>query len=207
MEQLNALRQTIGSFLGQVVTPEMAVAIELSAIAAALPHDPINPLKFGSVEKNGYMIQAERFADILSEIHPLHLAHWQETERHRHGLMMIPDYKSLLDDERAGKLIQFTVRKDGELVGNLRIYLGKSRHTSSKFATEDTLYLKPEHRGGMTAIALMRFAEGALLSIGVREIRADSKLINNADVLMRRMKYEAVAIKFVKIFKESSDVC
>lgn len=205
MEQINALRQTIGSFLGQVVTPEMAVAIELSAVA--VPDARINPLKFGSVEKNGYVIQAESFADILMEIHPLHLAHWQETERHRHGLMMIPDYKSLLDDEFAGKLIQFTVRKDGELVGNLRMYLGKSRHTSSKFATEDTLYLKPEHRGGMTAIALMRFAEGALLSIGVREIRADSKLINNADVLMRRMKYEAVAIKFVKIFKENDLVC
>ena len=90
----------------------------------------------------------------------------------------------------------------GALVGNLRMYVGTSRHTGTKFATEDTLYLAPKVRGGFAALALMRFAEKSLLSIGVREIRADSKLINNADVLMRRLGYEPVALQFVKVFKE-----
>lgn len=68
------------------------------------------------------------------------------------------------------------------------------------------LYLAPEVRGGFAAVTLMRFAEGALLSIGVREIRADSKLVNRADVLMRRLGYEPVALKFVKVFKEHDSV-
>jgi hypothetical protein len=52
----------------------------------------------------------------------------------------------------------------------------------------------------------MRFAETDLRSIGVREIDADSKLVNNADTLMRRLKYQPVAIRFSKIFKEDCHV-
>jgi len=158
--------------------------------------------------KGGLLFRAERMRDVLAELHPLHQAHWLETEKHRHGLPLAPDYDAMLADERAGRLVQFTARDERhELVGNLRMYLGVSRHSGTKFATEDTLYLAPKARGGFTALALMRFAERALLSIGVREIRADSKLVNNAGALMRRMGYEPVATQYVKIFKESSHVC
>ena len=40
------------------------------------------------------------------------------------------------------------------------------------------------------------------VQIGVREIEANSKLINGADVLMRRRKFTPVAIQFHKIVKE-----
>lgn len=200
MLHLSALRQAIGCRLGQVLTADVAAAIEVAAHEA--PDRSIDPAQFGSTSRAGLAIQAERMRDILGELHPLHQAHWIETEKHRHGLALAPDYGAMLDDERAGRLIQFTVRDAGELVGNLRMYVGTSRHTGTKFATEDTLYLAPKVRGGFAALALMRFAEQSLLSIGVREIRADSKLINNADVLMRRLGYEPVALQFVKVFKE-----
>jgi hypothetical protein len=198
---LSSLRSAIGCHLGEVLTAEVAASIE--AGAAGAPDLSVDHSAIGCMRRSGLRFQAERLSDILDEIHPLHQAHWLETEKHRHGLLMAPDYGSMLDDERAGRLIQFTVRDEaGTLVGNLRMYVGVSRHTGTKFAHEDTLYLKPEVRGGFAALTLMRFAEGALLAIGVREIRADSKLVNNADVLMRRLGYVPVALQFVKIFKE-----
>ena len=119
------------------------------------------------------------------------------------GLPMRPDYVAAMAQEQAGRMVQFTVRHapTGELVGNLRMYLAQSTHTQTPYAQEDTLYLKPEHRGGFTVMALLRFAEAALQSIGVQEIRIHSKLVNNADVLMRRMKYQPVALEFVKFLR------
>lgn len=199
------LRQAIGKHLGQVLTPEVAAAIESDARKA--PDLSIDPVQFGVLFKGGLLFRAERMRDIVDELHPLHQAHWLETEKHRHGLPLAPDYAAMLADEQAGRLIQFTVRTEShELVGNLRMYVGVSRHTGTKFAHEDTLYLAPRVRGGFAAVHLMRFAEASLIAAGVREIRADSKLVNNAGVLMRRLGYEPVATQFIKIFKEQPHV-
>ena len=205
MPNITPLRKTLGGFLGQVLTPEMAAEIELAV--ELVPDNYIDLAQFGELQHGKYIIRAERFADIQDELHALHQLHWLETEKHRHGLAMNPDYAVMLADERAGKLIQFTVRKDEELIGHCRMYLSVSRHTQTKFATEDTLFFKPENRGGFTAIVFMRWIERELLKLGIREIRVNSKTINRADVLMRRLGYQEVSIEFVKVFPEATHEC
>jgi len=195
------IRQVLSEHIGKVLTPDLACDIELAATSPQ--ESPINPVSFGETEHDGYEIRAERMADILPELHPLHEAHWQETEGYRHGFSLNPDYLRYQAIERAGGLIQFTARKDGELVGNLRLFMSESLHTQTSLVTEDTIFLKPEHRGGFLAMAMLRFGEDAVRSLGAQEIRSNSKLVNRADVLMRRMKYEPFAIQFAKFFKES----
>lgn len=194
------IRQVLSANLGKSLTPELACEIELAALKQ--PGEAIDPASLGATHHRGYEIRAERLAEILTELHPLHVAHWGETEKHRHGLPLNPDYLAMTAMEQSGRLIQFTVRHGGALVGNLRMYLGVSLHSQTRYASEDTLFLLPEHRGGFLVMALIRFAEGALRSIGISEIRVTSKLVNNADVLMRRMKYQPVALEFVKFFHE-----
>lgn len=201
MPQLDVFRSTLAAKLGRVLTPEDAAEIE--AAFFFVPDESHEPKQFGKVERSGYSIQAEKFADIVGEIHPLHQQHWLETEKHRHGLVLNPNYDTLLACERAGRLLQFTMRTDaGELVGNLRMYILPCAHTKTQYGMEDTLFIKPEHRGGFNVMALMRFAEVSLRSLGIREIRVNSKLVNKADVLMRRMGYDPVALEFVKFFEE-----
>lgn len=199
MPQLDVIRATLAAKLGRVLLPEDAAEIEA---AIFYPSDrTINPAQFGWMDRNGYRIQAERFSSIIDQLHLLHLEHWSETEKHRAGLPFAPDYPQAIARERAGKLLQFTMRTDaGELVGNLRMYLDVSMHTQTQYAAEDTLFIRPQHRGSFAVMALIRFAESSLLSLGVREIRVNSKLVNRADVLMRRMGYDPVALEFVKIF-------
>lgn len=192
------LRRALAVNLGHVLTPELAAAIE--AQACATPDHAIDCAALGSERHGEYLIRAERLRDVLPELHPLHVLHWHETEKHRHGLPLDPDYDGMLTRERAGRLVQFVARRDGAVAGHLRMYLGRSMHTGTTFAEEDTLFILPAHRGGMLAVALLRFAEGALRRLGAREIRADSKLINRADVLMKRLGYKPVALKFIKVF-------
>lgn len=199
------LRAALVAHLGQPLTPEVAAAIEV--MAHGRQDESIDPAQFAPQAYKTYTFQLERFRDIVAELHTLHEQHWQETERHRHGIGLNPDYPALLIDEQAGRMLQFTVRDAARtLVGNLRLYLAHSRHTRTLHATEDTLYIVPEHRGGFMAVAFLRYAEQCLRDLGVAEMRADSKLVNNADVLMRRMGYQPVAMQFVKILKESPDV-
>jgi GNAT superfamily N-acetyltransferase len=205
---LHLLRAALAHFIGQTLTPEVAGRIEFIATGNEdLAHDP---KKFQPLTVGDYVIQVERLKDIVDELHALHVPHWSETERHRHGIPLDVDYPAMLADERAGRLIQFTVRELREmtLVGNLRAYVLMSRHTKTLFAHEDTLFVAPAHRGGFLAMRLLDYAEHVLVDqLGVREIRADSKLVNRADVLMRRRKYMAVSTGFVKIFPEKEQQC
>lgn len=204
MSNIPHLRKTIGAFLGKVLTPEMAAQIEVSADYQE--DNRIDIEKFDRIERGDLVFQAERMHGILPELHGLHQMHWAETEGYRHGFRLHPDYDAMLLDECAGRLLQFTIRKHESLIGNLRMYVVHSRHTRVKMAVEDTLFIVPSERGGFSAMTLMRLAEKSLRSIGVRQIECTSKVVNKADVLMRRMKYEHFGHQFVKIFPENSHV-
>lgn len=184
-----------------VLTPELAASIEIAAHVE--PDASIDPQRFAQAQHGRFTFAVERMRDIMVEIEAQHRAHWGETEKHRHGLPFAPLYDEVLADEKRGLRVQFTVRgAAGVLAGNLAMYLGRSRHSGTVFAREDTLYVAPEFRGGMTVVAFLRYAEPVLRSLGAREIRVDSKLVNRADVLMRRLGYSPVSMQFVKIFKE-----
>ena len=193
-------RELLLASIGQQLTPALCAALEKAAWQQ--PDCSIALDQFESVSFKGYSLQAERFETIVEELDQLHAAHWLETEKHRHGLAFQPDYPAFCARERAGGLLQFTARDASGIVGHVRMYLCKSTHSSSLFAEEDTLYIRPEHRGGFLVMALMRYAERCLRQVGVREIRADSKLLNHADVLMKRLGYTPVALKFHKFFED-----
>lgn len=194
---VSPLRNALAAHLGQVLTPEVAAGIELETLAPA--NDGFDPAIFGQVVYGEYTIGVERFSSIVEEMHALHELHWLETEKHRHGLTLNPDYLQFIARERSGQMVQFTMRcAKGVLVGNLRMYLATSLHTQTRYASEDTLFIHPDHRGGFAVMALMRFAESSLHAIGIREIRVSTKTVNKADVHMRRMDYTPVAIEFVK---------
>lgn len=205
--QVHRFRMAMAQHMGRIMTPEMAAAIEAAAF-----HEPdrsVSPQRFAPVRHGDYTIRVESFREILEEIAPMHEEHWQETEKHRHGLRINPAYDRMMALERAGSLVQYTVRcghsGDGEIAGHLRMYQLESMHTQLPVAHEDTLFLRPDHRpGGHLMVALLRYAEATHAELGAREIQANSKVVNNADVLMRRLRYQHVGNQFSKILTEKS---
>lgn len=196
------LRQALGACLGKTLTPELAVAIEMAAFDNEdRSHDP---LKFGEREYKGIVFRAERFSEILEELHVLHKEHFAETEIHRLGFGMNPDYDYMADMERQGRMVQFTARdaETNRLVGNIRMYVQTSVHTGNLYASEDTFYVLPEYRKGFMALRFWQFMEESMRVIGVSEIRTDSKVINKVHRLNEYCGYKHVANKYVKIFSE-----
>jgi hypothetical protein len=188
------LRDALAARFDQVITP--AVAAEIMRAAIASPDRSYDVAKFGSQDYRGVTFQAERLADVLDELKPLHQAHFEETETHHHHLGLVPNYTDMLARERDGRLIQFTARKGRELVGHIRMNVLDSLHTPSLFATEEVLYLRPEARNGFTAVRFIQFVERALESIGVAEIRTDSK--GGSTRLMTYLGYRPISTKFYK---------
>lgn len=199
MDRLARFRQALVPHLGQPLSPELCAALEHAAFAT--PDERIDSGQFEPQACGSYTFAVESFAAVLPELHRLHEAHFAETEKHRHGLPLAPDYDAMAADERAGRLVQFTARHQGALVGNLRVYLGTSRHTGTRFATEDTLYLLPEHRGGRTAMRFVQYAERCLSTLDVREVRATAKLVNGAARFLEGCGYRPVATELVKFLE------
>ncbi|MCY1165187.1 hypothetical protein D9M73_50870 [compost metagenome] len=200
---LDSFRKALGSKLGEVITPELAAWLEANAFDRLdLSFDPAI---FGSALYRGLLFRVERIRDIEKEIHPLHELHWQETEKHRHGLQMQPNYAGFKASEMAGRLLQFTARDaDGALVGNIRMKLYTSEHTQRLVAQEDTFYLMPAARKGFTAIRFWQFMEQAVEAIGVGEIYTDSKVANQVGRLNEYLGYTHVANVYHKFLGEKS---
>ena len=196
------LQLALASHLGQILTPEVAAAIEVAAFDTE--DRSHHPEKFGEREYRGFVFRVERFRDIIEEMHVLHERHFEETEKHRLGFGLNPNYDYMCESERLGTMVQFVCRlkETGELVGNIRMYIQTSLHTGTLYASEDTFYLLPDYRQGFTALRFWQFMEEGLKSIGVREIRTDSKVINKVNKLNEYCGYTHVANKYVKIFSE-----
>lgn len=165
-----------------------------------IPLDGIAPLSL-----RGFVFAAERYSDCLDELKLLHAAHWQETEGHRHGLALNPDYDGFLRTEMAGRLLFFSIRRDGELVGHTTMKLFRSMHTQTMVAEEDSLFMRADQRGSaFVVLQFIKYVTGVLAGVGVAEIRASTKLVNRADKLLMRSGFKPVAIQLVKVLGEAA---
>lgn len=193
------LREVLGANLGSVLTPELAATIEHMAFDRA--DRAVDPGRFTPAEYHGLAFAVESFREILPELELLHAAHFTETESHLPDDAMAPDYGYMAERERTGSLIQFTARnKGGDLVGNLRIYLGQSVHTGRLFAEEDTFYLSPAVRRGFAAMKFLEYAEQELFkTLGVIELRATTKLVNKAGELLVFRGYHHISNQYIKV--------
>lgn len=187
---------------GEVITQELAVQM----VRELFPDRSYAPERFTLGGYQGYTFQVERLADVLPELHAHHELHYRETEKHRAGIPLDMDYPGMLERERAGGLIQFTarVKSTGTLVGNIRINIASSSHTRTLLSTEDTFFVLPEHRRGFMAVRFWQWAEACGISIGIREARFNSKLVNKADRLAIYLGYKPVGTMMVKVYDPSA---
>ena len=199
-ELLNLLRRNVGSTLTPDIAADICVAagkIETLVLAADIAG-------IQSAHCQGFTFSVERIEDIVDEIKPLHRAHWDETEEHRHGLPFQPDYATFIRYERAGRYVLFTLRSEGKLSGNCAMYLDKSAHTQTTIATEDTLYLLPDARRGRVARSFVTYVENAMGQLGAREINITVKTVNKAGRFFRLLGYRHVENGLTKILESEN---
>lgn len=196
---MKGLPEVLIQYKGRVLDAGTIIAIVNEATAVPDARIPIAHIE--PVAVRGFVFAVERYADCLDELKPLHRAHWLETEKYRHELPLDPDYDGFLRMEMAGRLMLFTIRKDGELVGHTTMKLMRSMHSQTLVANEDSLFLRADQRGNpFVMLSFIRYAADTLFAhADVKEIRVSSKIINKADKLMVRAGFEPFAIQLVKM--------
>lgn len=196
-ELITLLRRNIGSPL----TPELAadICVAGNRIEPLVQASTIEKIKARHYE--GFVFAVEHIEDIAGELKPLHRAHWDETEVHRHELPFNPDYETFIRYEQAGRYVLLTLRRDDKLLGNCAMYLDKSTHTQTIIATEDTLYLSPQARTGRVARCFVAYVENAMRLLGAREINITVKTVNKAGRFFRLLGYRHVENGLTKILE------
>lgn len=197
---LDLLKRNVGSIL----TPDLAADIcvtagQMETLVSAADIAGVQPAVY-----QGFTFSVERIEDIAEEIKPLHRAHWDETEAHRHGLPFQPDYATFIRYERAGRYMLFTLRSEGTLSGNCAMYLDRSAHTQTIIATEDTLYLLPEARRGRVANRFVAYVENAMRQVRAREINITVKTVNKAGRFFQLLGYRHVENGLTKILEDEN---
>ncbi len=194
---LDALVKALQNNLGNVITNELVYGI-LAAIQNEERSNAINIQDIPAIEYADHLIQVERIEDVLHELKPVHSAHWQETERYRHGIALNPDYNYMINAERSGRFMLFTVRNQSGVVGNCMMYLSRSTHTQRWVAEEDTIFILPEYRKGRLGVRLIRYVEDVLRNMGVTEIRVTVKTVNDVGRLLSHLGYNHTGNQLTK---------
>lgn len=145
-----------------------------------------------------FVFAREDLEQALEEGKPLFEAHWRETEMYQSGIPFDPNYKRYIDFNKTGFYQFYTVRKDGELVGDAGVYVTEGMYTRKKIATEDTWYLKPEVRGGILAARFLGFVEEQLRQQGVEDFYMQTKLANKAGKILELRGFTHIANQYWK---------
>ena len=138
----------------------------------------------------------EQISDVLGEIKPLLEEHWKEIA-HYQDIPLDPHWPGYYAAEDAGKLRIFTVREDGKLVGYAVFFVGNLHYKSTKIATQDILFVLPEHRG-LTGARLIRYCDEYLQAEGAQAVFHHVKRAHNFGPLLERMGYEAIDVVYGK---------
>lgn len=153
-----------------------------------------------------YQISIENGHENYLELEPNYRAHFAEMKaRLGSDGVAIAEYNPRLDlyfeAFDGGWLINYVVRFKGKAVGHSNVYVTADMHTSEMIASEDTIYILPDHRNGIGK-ALVKFILYDLKSRGVQRVQISPVTDLRVAKIWRRMGFLDVANLMSYSFKE-----
>lgn len=114
------------------------------------------------------MFGTEPISRVFEDGDDLILQHFAEVRFSIPEDHLVLAYDRLNQLDRDGKLVTFTVRERGALVGYCVLIIGQSLHDSQeRHAYQDALYLRPDMRRGSLGMDFIRWCDEQLASMGV----------------------------------------
>ena len=134
--------------------------------------------------------QRERLADLLEEIGPLLVAHWQEVAPYQ-DIPVKPRIEHYLKVDDLGMLRCFTLRQDGKLIGYAIFFAVESLQSEGvKVAKHEVLYIAPEHRLGMRGMKLVHDCDQELRMEGITIVQHTVRPTCDYSEMLERLGYE-----------------
>jgi hypothetical protein len=135
-------------------------------------------------------LKIESLFDIMPEMELLTEQHYQEITLYKDKVKLNPDWSSYKKLEENNQFFLFTARVDGELVGYSAFFLKPHIHYKDMLVgSNDVLFLKKEHRSGLTGIKLLRYSEQKMKEFGANKITWHVKYSNDFRPILHRMGY------------------
>lgn len=145
--------------------------------------------------------QQEFLIQVEGEVRPLLEQHWEEIALNKDRIKLNPDWDAYHLLEQANALKIFTARSEGKLVGYFVVVVQPNLHYKDHlFATNDIIYLHPDHRKGRTGLKLIQFAEKCLKEDGVSVLTINTKVHKPFDKVMEFLGFgliERVYSKYI----------
>jgi GNAT superfamily N-acetyltransferase len=143
----------------------------------------------------------EFYKQVRAELPDLISLHYEEIALNKDAIKLNPDWDAYAEGEAQGAIKCFTARDGGKLVGYFVVCLHRSLHYKDHlYATNDIIFLHPDHRKGFAGPRLIKFAEQCLKDDGVSLLFINSKTHKPFDALLRRMGYSHIENVFSKRF-------
>lgn len=117
------------------------------------------------------------FNSALPEMRPLFERHWKEIATYK-DIPLDPNYDWYMEAERAGLLVTYIARSEGELVG-YAIFIIQPSHIHYRghgWAMNDIIWVSPDHRGGGIGSGLMDFVEADLAGRNIHVVHMRTKV-------------------------------
>lgn len=142
-----------------------------------------------------YTFYVEPIGNNLPETIAMWKAHWgEQKEEELRGQTFCPAIDLFFYTESRGDFSYITVRKGDELVGHFGLGFGINRQTSLRVAGDEFFYLKPEHRRGLLAVKLIKFAKAYAFRTGAHEFSLSYRVtVDDLDPVMRRCGLHKIA--------------
>lgn len=149
------------------------------------------------------MIQfaCESLPECAAEIGPLWQRHYDEKVDDRSLTPFDPDWERYALLDQIGKLLILTARDEaGALVGYLMAFVDTHLHfKGTTFATVDVFWLAPEHRGGRTALRMLKASEELFRFAGAQIVVQHEWHAKGQGRLLSHLGYEGLERSMKKV--------
>lgn len=125
--------------------------------------------------------------DVINEILPLAQLHFKEIASDQE-ILLNPNFELYKAVEKVGGLKIFTARKENRLIGYHVLFVSHHMHrATSKQATQDLLFIHPQHRG--FGLSFLRYAIDELFKDGIEIINMGVSTKLDYSPLLKRLGF------------------
>lgn len=141
--------------------------------------------------------RVETWADLWRDGQEIFKVHYDELALHKKAMPMGLDNEFYSNLQERNYLLVVTTRRDGRLIGYyVGILIAHHPHNkdAGKVATADMFYVLPAERRGGAGVRLLRAAEDALRTHGVKKATISTKLHFESGALLDALGWEVTDI-------------
>lgn len=128
--------------------------------------------------------------------------HWEQIALNKDKIKLNPDWETYKALEDSGILKIFTAREGATLVGYFVVTVMRNLHYKDHlFASNDLIFLHPDHRKGLVGAKLIQFAEEHLKRMGVSVMTVNTKMHKPFDKLLKWLGFTHIENLYSKYLR------